>query len=598
MESHLSYDVLAELTLDDDSNDRARSVDQGRGVATQTSMDLETVLSDITEPRARVDRLNQLAWDGRLDDSKRSARFAALAHEASTSGEFARAPYLLGIAASLRTQAFLHNDVGNYTEALTTSLRSLELLGGEASGDPESGPIVIDVLGNISWTHRCYGDYAAAGEYGMRALGMAEERGDRLRQARLLNILGNIYADSNDLEAALQMGERSLRHYRDLGLRDGESVVLNNLALTYLELGNGAKALEACRESLRIADEGDLASVHLTALSTLGEIYLGIKDFVQAEAFLNQALALSRERGARYDEFLNLQNVGKVALGQHDAARARAYFEEALTLAEVLNHRVGQFQCHKLLADLHEQAGELADALRQFKTFHDQKETVFNENANKRLAGLRVMHQVETARRDSEIHYLRTIELKKEIEERKAAQAALEELVSLDPLTGLLNRREFHQLGEREVRQSLAHRQPLTVILFDIDFFKGINDTYGHATGDAALVHIGQVVRQSLREGELIGRYGGDEFVILLPGSSCDRARQIAERLRANLARQTLATAKGNVPLTLSMGIAELVEIATLSFDDLLVHADQALYAAKNSGRDRVVAYSDLPGRS
>ncbi len=561
------------------------------------SPELDAVLREITDPGARVDHLNDLAWEGRLDDSQRSARLARVAYEWSMSGDFEATPYNLGIASSLRTQAFLHNDVGNYTEALTDSLRSLDLLGDTANIQPENGPIVIDVLGNISWTHRCYGDYAVAAEYGMKALGLAEERGDRLRQARLLNILGNIYADSNDLEAALQMGERALRLYRDLDLRDGESVALNNLALTYLELGHSEKALDACRESLRIAQEGGFASVHLTALSTLGELYLGIKDFGQAEACLNLALSLSRERGARYDEFLNLLNLGKVALGRQDAARATLQFEEALALAQSLNHRVGQFQCHEFLADLHEHDGRLADALKSYKAFHTLKETVFNENANKRLAGLRVIHQVETARRDSEISYLRTIELKKEIEERKAAQTALEKLASLDPLTGLLNRRQIHHLGELEVQRSGSNRQSLTVILFDIDFFKTVNDTYGHAVGDAALVHIAQVVRQSLREGELIGRYGGDEFVILLPGSNCDKGRQIAERLRANLARQPLNHPKGKVALTLSLGIAEFVDGAVASLDDLLVHADQALYAAKLAGRDRLVAHSELAPR-
>ena len=346
---------VPETSAEDDSRDRVGSVDAALRTAEPTSPELDVVLSGITDPRARVDRLNHLAWEGRLDDAQRSARLAAWAYEWSTTGDFEATPYGLGMASSLRTQAFLHNDVGNYTEALTASLRSLDLLGDTASVQPENGPIVIDVLGNISWTHRCYGDYAVAAEYGMRALGLSEERGDRLRQARLLNILGNIYADSNDLEAALQMGERALRLYRELGLQDGESVALNNLSLTYLELGHGEKALEACRQSLRIAEDGGFASVHLTALSTLGELYLGIKDFEQAEACLNLALALSRERGARYDEFLNLLNLGKVALGRQDAVRATAQFEEALEvilkMAPEQNADAGQLDKGQIVLD-------------------------------------------------------------------------------------------------------------------------------------------------------------------------------------------------------------------------------------------------------
>lgn len=552
------------------------------------SSELEALLHDISGPQARVDHLNQTAWDDRLDDPARSRRLSEWAHELSTTGEYAIDPYRLGLAGSLRTLAFLNNDVGNYTEALTNSLRALEMLEAIGGGGAEALPVMIDILGTMSWTYRGYSDYGAAAEYGMKALKLAEELGDRQRQARLLNILGNIYADSNDLDAAVEMSERALRLYSELGQASGESVVLNNLALTYLQRGDGDRALWACSESLRIAHEKNIAAVALTALSTLGEIHLGLKEYAQAEHDLRHALALARERGARYDEYLNLQNLGKVHFNQGDAAAALGVFREALSVAEALNDRVGQSQCHQLMSEAHEILGAVTAALEHFKRFHALKETVFNENASKRLAGLQVTHQVETAKRDSEIQYLRTIELKKEIEERKAAQAALEVLANIDSLTGLLNRREFFSLGELEVQRAQLTDQPITAILFDVDHFKRINDTFGHAVGDQALAHVAQVVRQNLREGELIGRYGGDEFVILLPGSNRAQGWQVAERLRTGLAGQSIATQRGVLALTLSLGIAEANAAQAVGLEGLLDLADQALYAAKQAGRNRV----------
>jgi len=428
---------------------------------------------------------------------------------------------------------------GNYSEALRLSLQVLELLGDPNDDASEVRALMIDALGTMSWTYRSYGDYGAAAEYGMRAaeygmraFRLAETSGDRLRQARLLNILGNIYAESNDPQTAVDMGERALAQFRELGMADGESVALNNLALTYLQQGDGARALATCQESLRIAHEKQVNAVKLTALSTLGEIYLGIGKFADAELHLRRALTLSRERSARYDEFLNLLNLGKTALGRQQPAAALATFEEALTLATALSDRVGQFQAHQLLADAHESLGEPAAALDHYKRFHGLKETVFSENATQRLAGLRVIHEVETAQRDAEIHYLRTIELNKEIEERKVAQAALEHLANLDPLTGLLNRRELFTRGEQEMQRTRAAGQPFTAIMFDIDRFKDVNDVYGHAIGDQALIHVARSVRQSLREGELIGRYGGDESsagTAAMSSSSCCRAAQAAK---------------------------------------------------------------------
>ena len=557
------------------------------------SIELEALLQDVTDRCARVDRLNQLAWGGRLDDPARARHLCEVAFELATTGEFADQPYSIGIAGSLRTQAFLHNDVGNYSEALQQSLRALELLQDAADTEAEAHGILIDVLGTMSWTYRNYSDYAAAVEYGMRALGIAQQQNDQERQARLLNILGNIYADSNDLNTALEMSERALRLYREMALVYGECVVLNNLALTYLQRGDGAKALEACHESLRIAQAHDIASVAMTAQSTLGEIYLGIQEFTRAEAELSLALSRSRERGARYDEFVNLLNLGKVAFGRTDVARALSVFADALAVAQTLNDRVGQFQCHQLLAEAHEVRGESAEALSHYKRFHALKETVFNENASKRLAGLQVIHQVETAKRDSEIHYLRTIELKKEIEDRKAAQEALEKLANFDPLTGLLNRREFHALGELEVQRAQLGAQPITAILFDIDHFKRINDTFGHAAGDQALIHAAHIVRHNLREGELIARYGGDEFVILLPGSTREKGSQVAERLRVHLARHPIAVPAGEIGLTLSLGVAAADAGQVLGLSDLLALADKALYAAKKAGRNCVAVFPD-----
>jgi diguanylate cyclase (GGDEF)-like protein len=205
--------------------------------------------------------------------------------------------------------------------------------------------------------------------------------------------------------------------------------------------------------------------------------------------------------------------------------------------------------------------------------------------------GLQVSHQVETAKKDANIQYLKNIELKREIEERKFAQEALAKLAGIDSLTGVLNRREFFNLGEEEVIRTIQTDQPLSAILLDLDQFKQVNDTYGHAIGDHALIEITRVLQESLRQGEIIGRYGGDEFAIILPGSTCEHARQIAERILEKLKSQSVSTKKGHIYITVSLGIAELAQSAEKNLDELLELADQALYQAKNAGRHQFFIY-------
>ena len=554
--------------------------------------ELESQLNNATDPLVRIDLLNELAWAINLDDQVRSRALAEQAYELACSGDLAESPYLLGLAGSLRSLAALNNDAGDYDVALSQSLHALEILENTTATGSYAKALSVNVLGNISWTYRSLGDYGLAAEYGIKGLKLAQQIGDYRREAGMLNVLGAIYGESGDLRTSLEMVQKVLERYREVGYIHGEGIALNNLAMTYFEMGEGEKALQACQESLQLARKAGINLLVLTALDTMGEICLGLEDFTGAEDYLCQALSLAREQKIRSEELLCLLNLGRLYQRQQNEEAALSNFQSALLLSQTLNDRRGEFQCHRSLSEVYEQRGEFEAALRHFKQFHALNETVFNENTARRLAGLQVAHQVETAKRDAEFHYLKTIELKKEIEERKTAQADLEKLAGMDPLTGVLNRREFFLLGEREVSPALQAGRPLTAILFDLDHFKRINDTYGHAVGDMALIQATKTARESLRQGEIIGRYGGDEFVILLPGSNSIQAQQIAERLREKIASQVLSTTKGDLSLTLSFGIAELEQSDPSTLETLLAHADEALYIAKRAGRNQLAVYN------
>lgn len=165
----------------------------------------------------------------------------------------------------------------------------------------------------------------------------------------------------------------------------------------------------------------------------------------------------------------------------------------------------------------------------------------------------------------------------------------IQELATHDPLTYVYNRRHFFKLANREVERAKRYHQPLSVILFDIDHFKRINDTYGHPTGDRVLQKIAQRCRAILRELDIIGRYGGDEFIILMPSTELTNAAIAAERVRQGVLQENIDA--GNGPLTISLGVAAYNENCN-SIDTLLAHADKALYSAKSSGRNRVKKFS------
>jgi two-component system cell cycle response regulator len=164
-------------------------------------------------------------------------------------------------------------------------------------------------------------------------------------------------------------------------------------------------------------------------------------------------------------------------------------------------------------------------------------------------------------------------------------------LATVDALTGLMNRRAFIPLLKTEILRSRRMSYPLSCILFDIDHFKGINDKHGHASGDAVLAAMGQLLNRNLRQVDLSARWGGEEFVVAFADADAEGGRIAAERLRQAVEALEVQTPEGDrVPVTASFGLTLLTEEDTV--DTLVDHADRAMYHAKASGRNRVVSLS------
>ena len=163
----------------------------------------------------------------------------------------------------------------------------------------------------------------------------------------------------------------------------------------------------------------------------------------------------------------------------------------------------------------------------------------------------------------------------------------VQQLAITDELTGLFNRRGLFQLGQREVERALRFRHPLTAVMLDIDHFKDVNDSYGHPAGDRVLRALTECCRENVRTIDVVGRYGGEEFFLLLPETDLTDAIQIAERLRVSVENCSVSYGRERLRFTISLGIAELApDIPNLAA--LIERADQAQYLAKQSGRNRV----------
>lgn len=194
-------------------------------------------------------------------------------------------------------------------------------------------------------------------------------------------------------------------------------------------------------------------------------------------------------------------------------------------------------------------------------------------------------------------------DLHREIAIRQQTEKALREneealklLAITDSLTGLYYRRHFNKLAETAISSADRYSRPLSIIIFDIDFFKRINDTFGHSTGDEVLKIVAVIATRVLRASDITARYGGEEFIVLLPETSAPEAAIVAEKLRVEIEGKTAQAKECPITVTASFGVSDYLgkwdsKQHEKVLSEIITHADQALYASKNAGRNRVTVY-------
>jgi two-component system cell cycle response regulator len=170
----------------------------------------------------------------------------------------------------------------------------------------------------------------------------------------------------------------------------------------------------------------------------------------------------------------------------------------------------------------------------------------------------------------------------------KKKNAELHQLAGIDQMTGFSNRHRFMESFERELFRSKRHKIDLSFVIFDIDFFKQVNDRFGHLVGDAVLMQIGRMISQRVRLSDLIGRYGGDELILLLPQTDLPGALQLSEKIRLQIETAEFTGAPQPLKMTASAGVGSYPHLSFSTVDELVQKADEALYRAKAYGRNRI----------
>ena len=287
-----------------------------------------------------------------------------------------------------------------------------------------------------------------------------------------------------------------------------------------------------------------------------------------------QAEQTLRDSEARYRRIIETAQEG---VWQIDADHCTTFVNARM--AEMLGYAVEEMQGKSIFAFVDE--AQWNTAMSHEVGQHDLK---FRRKDGGELWAMISTNSI----RDGQGGFAGVLAMVADITDRKRMEETLRRLATQDSLTGLFNRRYFFAVAKREFQRSQRYGHSLALLLLDIDYFKRINDAYGHRAGDQVLRTIAEIMRGGLRQVDIPCRYGGEEFVMLLPETPLDTAIAVAQRLGATLAETPIPTEKGPLPVTVSIGVAGMTNGEGLTLDLLLERADQAMYAAKQAGRNRV----------
>lgn len=513
--------------------------------------------------------------------------------------------------------------LGRNAEAVDHQQRALALL------PPEAATVQRVTL------HRAAGvaladveEFDAALEHYLQALAVSQAEGDRLEAAKTAGNIGNLYNMLGQLDRARSYHQQALADFEAAGFTLGVAGTLVNLgalsakfALAAQEAGD---ADGARRENEQLRDLNQRA---LTLFADLGN------DRGVAYAASNIGLALERlgepmQALVEHERALSLRvRIGDVhgeinsRVTMADALIALERFEEAQEHLDLAQARISDGSFGLLVAVI-ERRVRLAETLGDFpQALHRQREVtrlnseLASERYNARASELQA--RFDTDKQAREIALLQSNAEIRELEigqQRlllrvgvlvgvlllalfallysrlrlgRRATRVLERAVRTDPVTGLGNRRDMVERIQQEMQRHGVSGRPFVVAMVDIDRFKTINDQHGHGVGDAVLAEVATRLRTRLRGQDSLARWGGEEFLLLLPDTGLAGGRVVAEKMREAVSGKPAVIAGVSVPLSLTLGLVEYA--AGMSLDDCVNAADKAMYLGKRQGRDRVV---------
>lgn len=458
------------------------------------------------------------------------------------------------------------------------------------------------------------GKYDIALDKFQRAYVMAQQAQSNVSPGHIASLLALVYEYRGEDQLAIPYFEESLNHYRQINDRFNLSNSLYGLGRALRNTGDIARGLEYLKASAELSVELEDAQGLAYTQKELAQTYLMQGQYTEAEALFTNALSTFEQSENPFMQFGCLTGLARISLHLEQWEKAESYLERAsqlITGDSMQAHKIehDRMQSELLYGQTHYQAAY--DMLLKSYVAH---EAFMKSQNSERLLALKT--EFDVAQKDLENLRLQQQNAKQEqhilVTEQRNAYASviaglalvicmllfvgyrkklqltrkLERLANHDALTGLYSRRRVIDALTQQLTLAERHNYAVSVAVADLDFFKQINDVYGHQVGDSVLTEFGDIAKQCFRQSDILGRLGGEEFLFIFVQTTKDEAKQQLERFRQQVSTISQRIAKPQLQVSVSIGLAQYERGMTST--TLIASADKALYQAKASGRDQI----------
>jgi len=443
------------------------------------------------------------------------------------------------------------------------------------------------------------GNYDASIEYALKAMDLFKDFGTPDDVNDVIGNIGGVYVYMERFEEALEYTDKALEYARMKGDDLATAYFLNNKAVALKNLKRFAEAVDCLNKAIEIKLSLEKKADLCNSYFNLSEVLISAERYEEVpEIFMKaEPLVEEIEDPARSAEFDLLKTQYYMGTGCY--AKALEIINSYIEYQKKSGSKSKVPRALRNKIAIHEELGENELALETYRELDLLSQKIYKESSSAKTAELGASFRFQQKMHEIQLLSNQNLELQKakttierqyeellEIDSKlKEAIELLEKQAEIDPLTGLLNQKKMYPVIEREIQRASRYGTPLSMIMIDLDNFKVVNDTYGHLKGDMSLKDAAGIIKSSLRNVDFVFRYGGEEFLVLLPSSDLQMARSTADRLREKLAKTT------DPRITMSAGVSGWLDEDATQF---IQKTDRLLYEAKDKGKNRVESQEDL----